>query len=610
MIIKKLSKTSINRITAGEVVDRPAGALKELVENSLDSGASEINIIIRNGGKNLIRVTDNGYAMSADDLAMSVQSHTTSKLCDGDLSFISTLGFRGEALPSIGSIAKLTITSRQQTMDNAFKITVNGGVVGQVEPCSGAYGTVVEIVDLFYATPARLKFMKTDRAESSNILDCIRHLSIPHENVSFRLVVDGIEKLNLKSNSKRLDRITDILGDEFKQNHLEIENTKENITVSGFVSVGTLHYNSNQKQFLYVNGRWVKDKQILGAIRAAYMDVVPKGRHPYVCLFINTDPYFTDVNVHPTKAEIRFRDSALIRSMIISAIRRQLNTTGLKSATTLQYRAIDKFKAPQFMQTSNPAVSNRIDYSNSTTLNEASSSFENQLRQTSIRNLPPSAKSYSDNFVNPQPSDYLAEKATTQSGDTPYPLGVAKAQIHKNFIISQTDDGIIIVDGHAAHERIVYERIKAKYYHSKLDSQILLLPEVISLPEGHIENLMNIKAELENLGLVFEKISDDEIELTQLPALLKHLDSKTLICDIASELEDLMASTTLKEKIDYVCATIACHSSVRTGRSLNIDEMNSLLRQMEITKNADTCNHGRPTYLSLSLGDIEKLFSR
>ena len=630
MSIRLLSPTIVNRIAAGEVIDRPAGAVKELVENSLDAGATNIDITIREGGKNFIRISDNGHGMHADDLSLCIERHATSKLPDDDLFFISTLGFRGEALPSIGSVARLSITSKSRQQDTAWKIQIDGGSLSPIEPSSGGVGTTVEVRDLFFATPARLKFMKSTRGESGAILDTIKRLSIAHANVRFSIVDNGKEKLNLApyhGQDARLNRISDVLGTDFKSNALAIESIKEEVKITGYISLPTLNHNTNAKQFMYVNGRAIRDKQILGAIRAAFMDTVPNGRHPYACIFIETAPHFTDVNVHPTKAEVRFRDAGLVRGMLISAIKRAIENSGHKTSTTLADSALQKFEAITGTQTTfAQQVHNTQHHSTQhhSTQNHNNGMYHNTLNKTSHsqhhnqyfphNNTPTTSaiKSVIDSFA-PMAKSENTNQENVNADTLQYmhhPLGAAKAHIHKNFILSKTDTGIIIVDGHAAHERIVYERMKIQYINGDVASQILLLPEVVELDDTDAENISNFAPELAKIGLVLEPFGDGAINVRQTPALLGEINVAKLIQDIAGEIRDVSDSTTLQKKMEYVCATMACHGAVRTGRSLNTAEMNSLLREMENTPSSGQCNHGRPTYLTLSMDDIEKLFER
>ncbi|MGB1361366.1 MAG: DNA mismatch repair endonuclease MutL [Alphaproteobacteria bacterium] len=591
MTIRLLPSSLVNRIAAGEVIDRPSGAIKELIENSIDAGATKIEVIIRDGGKNFIQVADNGCGMGKDDLELSVQRHATSKLPDDDLFFISTMGFRGEALASIGSVSRMNITTRKQDDDNAWEINVDGGDVSPIKPTSGEVGTTIVIKDLFYAVPARLKFLKTDRAEAMAILDIVKRISLSHAGVEFIFNSDGKEKLHLKSHTgddARLLRIGDVLGKDFIENNMYIESVKDDVKVFGFASIPTLNTNTNANQFMFVNGRAIRDKQILGAIRAGFMDVVPSGRHPMVVLFINTNPRFTDVNVHPTKSEVRFMDAPLVRGMIVSSIRRAIDKNGFATSSTIADSAVDMLAKSVQSNVEN----SQMNFANTGNLNES------QV-QSSIDYI---EKSFA-------PLSKIDEVDDTEINFNEFPLGSAKTQLHKNYIISQNADGIVIVDAHAAHERITYEKLKL-YHKENIATQILLLPEVIELSEEKVSALMEFNDNLKQLGLVFDSFDEDAINVRETPALLGEVDVKSLLNDIAGEILEMDNTTTLEKKLDYICATIACHSSVRTGRSLNTAEMNDLLRQMEKTPSAGQCNHGRPTYLKLSLSDIEKLFER
>ncbi len=598
MSIRLLPANLVNRISAGEVIDRPSGAIKELVENSIDSGATKIEVIVRDGGKNFICVSDNGCGMSKSDLELCVQRHATSKLPDDDLSFISTMGFRGEALSSIGSVARMTITSRIASDENAWSITVDDEGVESVKPSSGETGTTVEIKDLFYATPARLKFLKSNRSESMAILDILQRICLAHYSIEFIFIDDGKKRLHLhkcEGKNAQLKRIGNVMGSDFVENSMYIENIKDDIKIYGYVSVPTLNYNNTTKQFMFVNGRVIRDKQILGAIRAGVMDVVPANRYPMISLYIETPPRFTDVNVHPNKAEVRFMDSGLIRGMIISGIRRAIEKNGFKTSSLLSNQTIDILSS---------SLKNQSDFNNTMSVNLSGElkDFYNKQQNISDYN-----KVVKEQFAPMAKNETFEEIDENHFCD--YLLGVAKTQIHKNYIISQTGDGLIITDAHAAHERIVYEKLK--YYHKKdIATQILLLPEVVELSQLQTSAILEYSEKLQKLGLVIDSFGDDAINVRETPALLGETNIKKLVTDIADEIIDLDDTITLDKKLDYICATIACHSSVRTGRMLNQHEMNELLRQMEQTPSSGQCNHGRPTYIKLSLKDIDRLFER
>ena len=593
MAVRLLPPTLVNQIAAGEVVDRPSGVVKELVENSIDAGATRIEVIIRDGGKNFICVSDNGSGMTNGDLEMSVQRHATSKLPDDDLNFISTMGFRGEALPSIGSVSRMTITTRTEADDNAWELSVDGGNISELKPSSGEVGTTVEIKDLFYSTPARLKFLKTDRSESMAVLDILQRISLAHSGVEFIFNDNGKNRLHLHNctgDNARLKRIGDVMGADFMENSMYVENIKDDIKVYGYVSVPTLHHNNATKQFMFVNGRAIRDKQILGAIRAGVMDVVPSNRYPLVALFIDTPPRFTDVNVHPNKTEVRFQDPQGIRGMVVSAIRRAVSENGFNTSSTLGNEAVDilskSAQQPNYVQ-GNFGGGSLNDSQSQSNYNPAHS-------DTIQQHFAPMAKN---------------ETVNEEIDFSEYPLGVAKAQYHKNYIISQTTDGVMIVDAHAAHERIVYEQLKS-YNKENIATQILLLPEVVELTQQQTTAIIEYADKLKQMGLVIDGFGEDAVNVRETPALLGEVAVKDLINDIANEILELDDTITLEKKLDYICATIACHNSVRTGRMLNQAEMNELLRQMESTPSAGQCNHGRPTYLKLSLKDIEKLFER
>ncbi len=601
MTIRQLPLNLVNQIKAGEVIDRPAGAVKELLENAIDAGATHIDIVIREGGKNLIRVIDNGCGMNASDVALSVKRHATSKLPDDDLHFISTMGFRGEALPSIGAIARLKIVSRTETCDTAHAITVDGGISGAVKPCAGEVGTTVEIRDMFFATPARLKFLRATRTESTAILDIVRRLCLAHSGIRFTLTDDGREKLDLlasEDSDAQLQRIDKVMGNSFAKNCMRIDFQKHSgdtrVHLKGFVSLPTLHHNTAVKQFMFVNGRSIRDKQILGAIRAGMNDVVPNGRHCYACLFIYTPPRFTDVNVHPSKAEVRFQDAGLVRSLIVSALREAVATHGQQTSGTLADTAVAMLQKNRHVPTG------------TNTLQEPQYAYTApRPSQTMVQAV---MDSYAPQGQSHTPMADLPAPANTDEHIV-YPLGVAKTQLHKNYIISQTETGMIIVDAHAAHERIVYEKLKAAHT-QKVAGQMLLEPELVTIGESEVVTIMAIADDLQHMGLRIDPFGDDTIAVRETPALLGNISADTLIRDIVGELMDTRTATDLQKRLDRVCATMACHNSVRSGRVLNTAEMDALLRQMEQTLNSGQCNHGRPTYLELSLQDIENLFNR
>ncbi len=602
-IIHRLSEGTINRIAAGEVVERPASAVKEIVENALDAGANQIDIIIGGGGRDLIRVTDDGIGMSAEDLALAVERHATSKLTTGadgreDLHDVATLGFRGEALPSIGAVARLAIVSRPKDADSAMRITVEGGKVSPVEPTAGAPGTRIEIRDLFYATPARLKFLKSERAETLAVADVVKRLAMAHPGIGISLTSETRNMLRLApelpGDAGRLARLGAIMGRDFAENALAIDATREHIRLKGFAGLPTYNRGNAQMQFLFINGRPVRDKLIVGAVRGAYADFLARDRHPAVALFVEIDPRDVDVNVHPAKAEVRFRDAGLVRGLIVGALKHALHAAGHRASTTVAEAALDALR---------PDVSGGFRPSPYFTPSSSGGGFsENPSAwQGAFADLGAHA-----GRVEP-PSDFVTPDDAART--TP-PLGVARGQLHETYIIAQTTDGIVIVDQHAAHERLVYERMKKAIAARGVTRQILLIPEVVELDEAEAERLVGRAGELAELGFVLEAFGQGAVVVREVPAIFGKLDVAGLVRDLADDLAELDEALSLKERLEHVCGTIACHGSVRAGRRLTADEMNALLREMEVTPHSGQCNHGRPTYVELKLTDIERLFGR
>ncbi|MES1989382.1 MAG: DNA mismatch repair endonuclease MutL [Pseudomonadota bacterium] len=602
-VIRRLSEGTINRIAAGEVVERPASAVKEIVENALDAGASEIDIIIAGGGRDLIRVNDDGVGMSGDDLSVAVERHATSKLpldADGreDLHHVATLGFRGEALPSIGAVARLSITSRPRGTDSAMHIAVEGGKVSKVEPAAGPVGTRIDIRDLFYATPARLKFLKGERSETLAVADIVKRLAMAHPQVAFSLTSESRNMLRLMpepiGNGGRLARLGAIMGRDFAENALAIDAVREGIRLTGFAGLPTYNRGNAQMQFLFVNGRPVRDKLIVGAVRGAYADFLARDRHPAVALFVEIDPLDVDVNVHPAKAEVRFRDAALVRGLIVGALKHALHAAGHRASTTVASATLDALR-PDFVQASTSPFS----YARSGGGFAAAPAFASTFQSAFADLGAHSAR------VEPLPP----EEQTDANGITP-PLGVARGQLHETYVIAQTTDGIVIVDQHAAHERLVYERMKKAIAARGVARQILLIPEVVELDEAEAERLVARAGELAELGFVLEGFGQGAVVVREVPAIFGKLDVSALVRDLADDLSELDETLSLKERLEHVCGTIACHGSVRAGRRLTAEEMNALLREMEATPHSGQCNHGRPTYVELKLTDIERLFGR
>ncbi len=604
-IIRRLSEGTINRIAAGEVVERPASAVKEIVENALDAGASQIDIIIGGGGRDLIRVTDDGIGMSAEDLAIAVERHATSKLTLGsdgreDLHDVATLGFRGEALPSIGAVARLSIVSRPADGDTAHRITVEGGKVSPVEPAAGPAGTRIEIRDLFYATPARLKFLKGERSETLAVADVVKRLAMAHPEVGFSLTSETRNMLRLQpefpDDAGRLKRLGAIMGRDFSENALAIDATRENIRLTGFAGLPTYNRGNAQMQFLFVNGRPVRDKLIVGAVRGAYADFLARDRHPAVALFVEIEPRDVDVNVHPAKAEVRFRDAGLVRGLIVGALKHALHEAGHRASTTVAEAALGALRS-----TSSAGMRAQMNFP----APGAASGFSSPAAASSWQGAFADLGAHSAR-VEPQADEPSPE---AEEGMTP-PLGVARGQLHETYVIAQTTDGIVIVDQHAAHERLVYERMKKAIAARGVARQILLIPEVVELDEAEAERLVARADELAELGFVLEAFGDGAVVVREVPAIFGKLDVPGLVQDLADDLSELDEALSLKERLEHVCGTIACHGSVRAGRRLTGEEMNALLREMEATPHSGQCNHGRPTYVELKLSDIERLFGR
>ena len=611
MTIRLLPEGVVNRIAAGEVIERPASVVKELVENAIDAGARSIEITLEESGRRLIRVADDGRGMDRDELPLALARHATSKLAeDGDLWSIETLGFRGEALPSIGAVSRLTLTSRAAGADNAWSIETAGGTPGQCTPAARPQGTTVAVTDLFYATPARLKFLKAPRTESGHAADIVNRLAMCHPAIGFTLVDDGRTVLrdgpHEDAPTGRLARLALVMGRDFAGNALPIDAEREGALLTGYAALPTLNRASAQHQYLFVNGRPVRDRLLHGAVRAAYTDLLHRGRHPMAALFVDLAPDMVDVNVHPTKAEVRFRNAALVRGLIVSALKRALAAAGHHAATTVADDALAALKPHTGSSGAGRGGTGANRGYDPTTpsraplLAEAQASYHAPLDGPSARIEGPSPEANGT--------------APTAVGDEPpataYPLGVARGQVHGTYVVAQTEDGIVIVDQHAAHERIVYERMKAALADSGIQRQILLIPEVVELDDAAVGRLEARAGELADLGLVLERFGAGAVVVREVPALIGNGDTQGLVRDLADELAEWENSSTLRQRLADVCSTLACHGSVRAGRRLNADEMNALLRQMESTPHAGQCNHGRPTYVELKLADIERLFGR
>ena len=609
MTIRLLPEGVVNRIAAGEVIERPASVVKELVENAIDAGARSVEITLEESGRRLIRVADDGHGMERDELALALARHATSKLAqDGDLWSIATLGFRGEALPSIASVSRLTLTSRAAGADSAWSIEAAAGAAGDCTPAARPHGTTVAVADLFHATPARLKFLKAPRTESGHAADTVNRLAMCHPAIGFILVNDGRTLMrdgpHEDAPAGRLARLALVMGRDFAENALPIDAERDGVRLTGYAALPTLNRASAQHQYLFVNGRPVRDRLLHGAVRAAYADFLHKGRHPMAALFVDLAPDMVDVNVHPTKAEVRFRNAALVRGLIVSALKRALAAAGHHAATTVADETLAAMR-PHAGAAGRAAAAPARGYgppppSGAPLLAEAQSRYHAPLDSPSARveGAPPDAEA----AVHAAESEERAPAA--------YPLGVARGQVHGTYVVAQTGDGIVIVDQHAAHERIVYERMKAALADTGIQRQILLIPEVVELDDAAVARLEARAGELADLGLVLERFGAGAVVVREVPALIGDGNTQGLVRDLADELAEWDDSSSLRQRLADVCSTMACHGSVRAGRSLNADEMNALLRQMEATPHAGQCNHGRPTYVELKLADIERLFGR
>ena len=602
MAIRELPPNLVNRIAAGEVVERPASVVKELIENAIDAGASRIDILATAGGLGMICVTDDGAGMDASDLALSVERHATSKLADDDLSHILTLGFRGEALPSIGAVARLAILSRARGAPEPYEIAVDAGKKSALKPTALSGGTRVEVRDLFYATPARLKFMKSERAESAAIADMVKRLALAKPDIAFSLANGERTTLRLDPCppgliDHGLARLGRILGEDFAKDALQVRASRGEITLEGFAGLPTLHRPSASQLYLAVNGRPVRDKLLAGTVRAAYGDLLPQGRYPMLALFLTLPPDEVDVNVHPAKTELRFRDPNGMRSLLIGALRDALGKAGHRATASLSQAALERMTRPDVnIAPEPPSFTHRQGFYG----REARSFGFAERAQAPLSPLA-------------EPSGDMRGMRTDDQQEAAYPLGAARAQVQDTFIIAETDDALVIVDQHAAHERLVYERLKRSFANGGIARQMLLIPEVVELDGEAAATLSSAAAELERLGLVIEPFGASAVVVREVPSLLGMFPVKDLLKDLADELaerESEEGTKLIADRLDHVLSTMACHGSVRAGRRLTPEEMNALLRDMENTPFTGQCNHGRPTYIELKLADIEKLFSR
>ncbi|MTI43389.1 DNA mismatch repair protein MutL [Roseibium hamelinense] len=615
MEVRQLGEDVINRIAAGEVVERPASVVKELVENAVDAGATVIEVVTAGGGKTLLRVSDNGFGMSKSDLELAVQRHCTSKITSDDLFEISTLGFRGEALPSIASVARLSINTRRADEPHAWSILIEGGKSHAIAPAARKKGTVVEVRDLFFATPARLKFLKSDRAEAAAITEIVKRMALAYPHIGFSLTgADRQPQTWAPAGGEgRMARISQVLGNDFIENAMEIDAEREGVRLTGYASLPTYNRGNAQLQFFFVNGRPVKDKLLLSGLRGAYADVLARDRHAVVVLFVDLEPALVDVNVHPAKADVRFQDSQLVRGLLVGAIKQALVRSGHRSSTANAGVAMEAIRATGFAPSAG---------------HHRTAVWRGPERQSGFaaRSFAPVEQGVG--WSEPDQSSYTAPQPVMQAlsrpsadarayGDaapddeaTDLPLGAARAQVHETYLIAQTRDGVVIVDQHAAHERLVYERLKESLAKKTVARQLLLIPEVVELPEEEAARLLEHSSELEQVGLVLESFGPGAVAVRETPAMLGEIDVRKLIADLVDEVTEWETADTLKERLDHVAATMACHGSIRAGRRMRPEEMNALLRDMEATPLSGQCNHGRPTWVELKLSDIERLFGR
>ncbi len=586
-VIRQLDEAAVNRIAAGEVVERPASAVKELVENALDAGAGRIQIDIADGGKTLIRVTDDGCGMTADDLPLALSRHATSKIDGSDLLDIRSFGFRGEALPSLGSVGRLTITSRAE--GQGAQIACEGSRLTPVRPAALTKGTVVELRDLFFATPARLKFLRSDRAELQAVTETVRRLAMAEPLVGFTLrdVTGGEPRTLFRADPQTGDlfdalqsRLATVLGRDFTDNALQIDAEREGLRLQGYAALPTYSRGSSAQQYLFVNGRPVLDRMLYGALRAAYFDVLSRDRHPAAVLNLIADPQRVDVNVHPAKAEVRFREPEAARSLIITALKSALTGAGHRASSTVGAATLQAFRPVyQMDRPSQPAITRAFAFQ-------------------------------SPGFAEAPQAPAFATEERAQASDEGHPLGAARAQLHENYIVAQTATGIVIVDQHAAHERLVYERLKRQQHETGIRAQALLIPEIVDLSPADAARILDAAPALAQVGLTVEPFGGNAIAIRETPAVLGPVNGQALIRDILDELADAGDSHLIQTKIDAILSRMACHGSVRSGRQMRPEEMNALLREMEATPLSGQCNHGRPTYVELSLHDIERLFGR
>jgi len=627
-VIRQLPDGLVNQIAAGEVIERPASALRELVENALDAGARKISVTLRRGGIDELVVADDGHGMTPEDLELAIRRHATSKLPEDTLDRIASLGFRGEALPSIGAVSRLTLTSIMRGMPHAWRILVDAGSVSGPEPAALQRGSVVSVTQLFKAVPARLKFLKTERTEQAQCVDVIKRLAMAWPGVGFSLSNDGRVLLDvdavridephppgdtdsalLAPTAGRTQRLAAIMGKAFADEALRLDASRDGVRLEGLAGLPTMNRPTPAQIYLFVNGRPIHDRSLLGAIRAGYGDTLPRGRHPMAALFLTVPQRDLDVNVHPAKAEVRFRDAAGVRALLVGAISAQLRVGSMRATSEGGAAALSRLSGKYPARgTSHLSAPSPPPYG---------SAAAEEMRQAGIAAQAP-LSSYPDLLDEAPPAarpagvgqDQVSPPTSDVSAAETHPLGAAKAQLHKTYIVAETIDGIAIIDQHAAHERLVLEQMKTAFEASEVPAQTLLLPEIVDLADSWREALLKESELLGRMGLEIEGFGEGAVIVRTVPALLGTPDAKSLVLDIAEELVELGGSTALEDRITHVLATVSCHGSVRAGRSLNEPEMNALLREMEVTPRSGQCNHGRPTWISLSLAEIESLFGR
>ena len=607
MPIRQLPESLINRIAAGEVVERPASAVREMIENALDAGAKNITLTLSDGGTTRLTLTDDGAGIERDELPLALARHATSKLPDDDLVDIRHFGFRGEALPAIASVSRLTLISRTPSAAEAWSIRADAGVLSQPTPAAAPFGTRLEVNDLFYNVPARQKFLKSPRAEYEAVLDGVERLALAAPAVAFTVTEEGRRPVRFlvhagDAAARERGRIADVLGGEVAAALVPVVGERDNIFLQGYAALPTLNRATAHDQHLFVNGRPVRDKVLLTAVRVAYGDLLPRGRFPAVALFLRLPPDAVDVNVHPAKLEVRFRDADRVRGLVIGAVRAALQAGAQQTAPALSAAALQSFTGAESKEGSAKGAEADTAADSDKTLPDAMTrrpdwpGFDDRKSTAFHHAFAPAASS--------------AAPFAASAARSAFPLGAARAQLHKAYILAQTEDGLILVDQHAAHERLVLEKMKAQGRTKGLQRQLLLIPQVVELSVRLASALLARAEELAALGLVIENFGDGAVLVREMPAMLALDDLSSLLKDMAEEIATLDHSESLETRLEAIAGTLACHGSVRAGRVLNLDEMNALLRQMEETPNSGQCNHGRPTWVKLSLKDLEKLFER